>query len=301
MMSKYKKSICLYTLNILILLFVFNGVVACGSQFYQISVKEDFEPSAEVKAANPGMEDPESTLYGIHAPSGFENLPITIKLGEDMNEEQRIHFLAAIRVWEWAIGQNLFEYHGTHSGVSGDTFEDLFSSLDDNINGHYLDNNWGKTDKPNRVLATTIWTTTADYSQVAKSDIRFNHERFVIADSLIHSGTHSRDIVDMQSVALHELGHLLGLAHIDAEVDSHSIMNPSLFIGEGLTSRRLSKGDIERIQLIYGCQGVACDIDELFKMTDSIHNSDGFENSATLWLRSEEPSLSIQNLSDHQY
>jgi len=71
-------------------------------------------------------------------------------------------------------------------------------------------------------------------------------------------------VVDMESLALHELGHLLGLGHIPAAVDPYSIMNPSLLIGEGLANRRVSRGDIERIQKIYGCVGKACNIDELF-------------------------------------
>jgi hypothetical protein len=67
-----------------------------------------------------------------------------------------------------------------------------------------------------------------------------------------------RELVDMQSLATHELGHLLGLAHVDEKYDSSSIMNPSIFIGEGMAMRSLSVGDIQRIQKIYGCQGSSC-------------------------------------------
>ncbi|MDD9950929.1 MAG: hypothetical protein OXT67_05125, partial [Zetaproteobacteria bacterium] len=50
-----------------------------------------------------------------------------------------------------------------------------------------------------------------------------------------------------------------GLTHVSSEYDPDSIMNPTLFIGEGMANRYLSCGDIERIQLIYGCEGDACD------------------------------------------
>jgi len=56
----------------------------------------------------------------------------------------------------------------------------------------------------------------------------------------------------MESLAVHELGHLLGLTHVKETEDRFSVMNPSLFIGEGMITRRLSKGDIVRIRSIYG-------------------------------------------------
>ena len=68
----------------------------------------------------------------------------------------------------------------------------------------------------------------------------------------------------MESLALHELGHLLGLSHVPADTDPYSIMNPTLYIGEGLANRKISKDDIELIQRVYGCEGDSCDVDALF-------------------------------------
>jgi uncharacterized protein YjaZ len=81
-----------------------------------------------------------------------------------------------------------------------------------------------------------------------------------MSDALRQGPIDEREIVDMQSLATHELGHWLGLAHVPEEYDSSSIMNPSIMIGEGLANRSLSMGDIQRIQKIYGCTGTACDI-----------------------------------------
>ena len=64
----------------------------------------------------------------------------------------------------------------------------------------------------------------------------------------------------MESMALHELGHLLGLTHSSAEDDPLSIMNPALLIGEGLANRTMSESDVKRIQQVYGCAGGACNI-----------------------------------------
>ena len=104
-----------YAAGVLGIVVTFGNFVACGSQLYQVSVQEDFEPSQAVQRANPEMNDPDSTLYGIHAPSGWQNLPIIFQFGGEMNQEQKLHFLAAIKTWEWAVGKNLFEYEGTHA------------------------------------------------------------------------------------------------------------------------------------------------------------------------------------------
>lgn len=248
------------------LIFTFGNFIACGSQMYQVSVHEDVEPRAG--AANQETNDPTSTLYGIHASFGWDKLPIPFRFGDDLNEEQKVHLLAAMKHWETVVGKPLFKYTGTHTGMTGDSFNDLYSSLSDRVNGHYLDTNWAKTGKPDHVLATTIWNNGADTRVITDADIRFNNEGYIIGDSLKQKATRDKEVVDMQSLALHELGHLLGLAHISADIDSSSIMNPSLFIGEGLTTRRMSRGDIEKAQVIYGCTGDACDIDNLLEMLE---------------------------------
>jgi hypothetical protein len=244
--------------------FTFASFIACGSQMYKVSVHEDID-STKTETASPHANDKTSTLYGIHAAKGWNGVHIPFKFGKDMTEQQKIHLMAAIQRWEWAVGKKLFAFEGDHAGVTGDSFKDLYSSLQDNVNGHYLDNNWAKTGKPDDVLATTIWNNGFDASIIAKADIRFNTQNYLIGDSMTLKAKDNKDVVDMQSLALHELGHLLGLAHISEDVDSLSIMNPALFIGEGLATRELSPGDIERIQTVYGCEGKACDIGALLK------------------------------------
>ena len=237
----------------------FANFIACGSQMYQVSVREDFDDQRALES-NPEAADPESTVYGIHATDGWKQLPIPYSFGEKLNKEQRTHLARAMHIWEVAVGKKLFAIKGVHTGVHGDKFEDLYSSLDDRVNGHYMDKDWAKTNKPDYVLATTIWHNASSPNEIAKADIRYNDAHYIIGDSLVQQSTEDKEVVDMQSLALHELGHLLGLAHVSEDVDPLSIMNPSLYIGEGLTSRVLSEGDVMRIQTIYGCSGKACDI-----------------------------------------
>jgi len=119
-------------------------------------------------------------------------------------------------------------------------------------------------------LATTIWDNDPnDPDKILTADIRFNSDFYNIGDSLSGKNPSEKEMVDMQTLALHELGHLLGLAHIDSSIDPQSIMNPSVFIGEGLANRRLSKGDIERIQKIYGCIGESCAVEKILAALDA--------------------------------
>ena len=95
-----------------------------------------------------------------------------------------------------------------------------------------------------------------------------------MGDALVDLSSESKIIVDLQSLATHEFGHLLGLSHVTEDVDEYSLMNPSLFIGEGLTTRIPSVGDVQRIQKIYGCIGDSCDIDATIEKIKEMHESD---------------------------
>lgn len=255
---------------------VFTQFVACGAELYQVSVAED----VDAHAISAESADPSSPEYGLHAPNGWEELPVKFKVGHYLSENQKQGLIKAMATWEKAVGKTLFEYQGVDD-VDGDSFKDLYSSLNDVINGHYLDNIWGKTKKNPLILATTIWENPAnDTKKILTADIRFNSEHYVIGDSIVAENDGRRLVVDMETLALHELGHLLGLTHIDAEVDQESTMAAKLYIGHGLHNRIISKGDIERVQKIYGCEGVACNIEQNYELMLS-HESMRFEKEET--------------------
>ena len=243
-----------------VLMAFFAGFVACGAQYYKVNLSEDTPQLRSSGAA--GTDDPKSANFGLHAPGGWVELPIKFMTSSELTTDQVKGLKQAMATWESAVGRQLFDFQGTQKDVTGDTFKDLYSSLDDNLNGHYLDDNWSKTGKPRVVLATTIWENDPDDpKKIVTADIRYNHQFYTLGDSFVLKSADEREVVDMQTLALHELGHLIGLSHIASSADPQSIMNPSLYIGEGLANRRLSRGDIARIQKIYGCTGAACDID----------------------------------------
>jgi hypothetical protein len=240
---------------------------------YQVSMERDIAS----ERMPPQASDSKAPEFGIHASGGWSSLPIAFKVSSEISSKQRAGISAAMKSWETAVGRKLFAYSG-EDNRTGDSFKDLYSSLKDKVNGEYLDDDWAKTGKPDEVLATTIWDN-ADVNTISTADIRFNSNHYLIFDSFdteglkLQGGDPSREVVDAESLALHELGHLLGLSHMDAENDQYSIMNPSLFVGPGLAARKLSRGDIERIQRIYGCLGDSCDIDKLLESIELAHET----------------------------
>ena len=221
--------------------FTIANFIACGSHYYQVIADE--EPK------NPSYH----LIKGVHAAKGWIHLPINVSFGEDMSQEDRKSITNAMTTWENALGITLFNVIGTHTGVSGDSFENLYGSLEDGVNGYYSDFNWQKTKKPMEVLGTAIWLNNEDGAAITTADIRFNRQTYLIGNSHLIEKTDQREVVDLETLALHELGHLLGLSHISESDDSFSVMNPAIYIGSGLTSRSLSLGDQQRIQQIYGC------------------------------------------------
>lgn len=237
---------------------LFTHFIACGAQMYKAKVDDD-NPSA---AASAGSTDPNSPVFGLHSPGGWTTLPIPYNFDPDMTKSQQVAMQNAMATWEKATGHKLFKFVSI-STKKGDNFPDLYSSLQDGQNSFFFRYNWAATGKSGVVLATTIWQNASDPSKIAASDMDFNRNQYIFCNTASLDGCRLQGMdpdgvaettkgpADLQTVALHETGHMLGLSHIEESQDSNSIMNPSIYIGEGLYSRGLSTGDISRIQRIY--------------------------------------------------
>ena len=113
-------------------------------------------------------------------------------------------------------------------------------------------------------------------------DIYFNTQRFCFRDIKADDcDQHPMEAAigymlafnqSLERIVLHELGHLLGLDHVAPLQDLGSIMQPSAgFHLPGVDEllemdALLSKGDITRIQSLYGCHGKVCDIHKAYVM-----------------------------------
>lgn len=240
-----------------------GGYVACGAQKYRVPVhgeetgSRSSRPNTSTSGAPAAASETAagaSNLFGVHSSKGWAtHLPIKFKTSSELPATVVEQLREAIAIWEAAVGKKLFSYDGIEN-VKGADFKELYAPLNDSQNGHYFDFNWSKaTAKSNSVLATTIWENDPkDSTSIVKADIRYNAEFYIFGDALKDYSEGKRTIVDMQSLSLHEVGHLIGLTHVLEKDDRYSVMNPSLFIGEGMMTRRLSEGDIERVRSVYG-------------------------------------------------
>lgn len=234
-----------------------GGYVACGAQKYRVPVHGS-EPEAANKRPNAGQSGTAmvngTNLFGVHSNKGWaRNMPVRFKTSVEIPDAVVKQLRTAMASWEKAVGKTMFVFEGVENRKGSD-FAELYQPLNDNVNSHYFDFNWQKaTGKSTTVLATTIWENDPrDQSSIVKADIRYNAEYYIFGDALKDFSEGKRTIVDLESLALHEVGHLLGLTHVSEKDDRYSVMNPSLFIGEGMMTRRLSEGDIERVRSVYG-------------------------------------------------
>jgi hypothetical protein len=126
-------------------------------------------------------------------------------------------------------------------------YDTLNGPLGDHLNTAYFDTVWAAhTNKEAGVLATTVF----DDDNNPEADLRFNTENYTYGDALTDDDSDAnRVLVDLQSVALHEVGHLLGLSHAP-DSDTDSAMTPTVTTGKGAAKRVLSAGDVERLKVL---------------------------------------------------
>lgn len=105
---------------------------------------------------------------------------------------------------------------------------------------------WGATPNPadTYLARTTVWFTSA--GEAVEMDMQFN------TDYLWSIGA-SSGRYDIQSVAIHEAGHAIGLNHVNAISE---VMYPSQ--SSNSTKRQLGLGDINGVESLYGsgCKGL---------------------------------------------
>lgn len=156
--------------------------------------------------------------------------------------------LAALS-WNDSIGYDILSFAGL---VESNRGESLYSSLDDDLVVVYTEDQWSTTTgKSSSTLATTVWENALDSDAIVKSDIILNTENYHYQNSTDMAETLEKEVVDTETILVHEFGHLLGLDHVSVEQDDLSVMNPKTYIGLNVYSRELSEGDISNIQTLY--------------------------------------------------
>lgn len=96
------------------------------------------------------------------------------------------------------------------------------------------------------VLALTSYT--YQNKELINGDVIFNEEYFDFINRQNAVAPTNKQI-DIETVFVHELGHFLGMSHIDSSLDPNSVMLPN--ITPSTIKRDLSTGDVDRINSVY--------------------------------------------------
>ena len=242
----------IYKKRFLVILAFASLMVSCGSDHSKLNEllsSSHCGECAEEHSAdtqNPGVsQDPKITAGLV----GWRDT-VVLKLHDKVPSHIYGAAVNAAESWNKALGFELVSVNGYFSGERGD---DLYASLGDDTSGIYFEDEWyDKTGKKDTIIATTVWEVDPDNrSKIVRGDVILNSQNYEFGDSLDKSLASNTNwpITDVESVLLHEIGHLIGLAH--SSEDESSVMLSSASFLNGVTRRSLSAGDVENIRHRY--------------------------------------------------
>jgi len=230
-------------------------IVGCGKSVYSEKVTRYYDE--KVKGDDSGTENEVAfslipSYGGVHSASGWKVQPIIVQHDENFDEQQLSAIKMVLETFNTVIGRELLVQGG--SIPPRDDSSTLYEYEDHTNLKVYKREEWSVTGKSSLILGTAIWQNERDRLDVITSaEIHLNAENYHFVDALQSDleETDDRELVDTETLLLHEFGHALGLSHRLKSEDSSSVMLSTVFIGKGMANRKLSEMDIELLRKIY--------------------------------------------------
>jgi hypothetical protein len=216
-------------------------LLACGAEQSRRSIDENRSQNANATQTADGP---------FHSLTGWTE-KVSFYIDDTAPDAVVEASIKAADSWNDALGREVLTFTAVAKMPRGDQ---LYSSLDDSYTMVYFEENWkATTGKADTTLATTVWENAVGSDRIIKGDVILNGETYHYCDAMDISGKlgEGLDIVDAQTVLLHEFGHLLGLDHVDVEEDPESVMHAKTYIGPNMSFRSLSDGDVHNIRQVY--------------------------------------------------
>lgn len=221
------------------------------------------------------LRAPASSRSALMAPSKWDTskFPLKIRVSEDFAsaEDQAIRDMA--NAWSDSVS-NMAEFMDASYTTQEKNSLDL-NSYEDAVIGVYKLTQW-PSELPRTALAVTQIIgirknagKSSEYIAIEHADILVNYEVFSFSTDLTWG-------YDLQTIILHEMGHLLGLYHDESSVDQ-SVMYPSITRYD--TNRFPKERDIQNLESKYGISRTGSSVSQAFRQNLSNNTQDTNENA----------------------
>ncbi|MEY4615966.1 MAG: hypothetical protein RJB66_926 [Pseudomonadota bacterium] len=159
-------------------------------------------------APAPKAEEPCNFVQNVYGQriSWKDQVPIPLLVHADFPREHLPALDRAIQVWESAAGHRLFAIINT-------SFRDNDAPTKDNRSVIYWMRSWESEKKTEQARTSIYWIG----EQIREADLKVNAKDF----SFYSDSPQQNSEVHLESLLIHELGHVLGLRHND---DGGSVM-----------------------------------------------------------------------------
>lgn len=158
-----------------------------------------------------------------------KNVPITLYAHESVPAEALDEIQSAVKTWNQSLGREVLRYGGQVNGAR--------KPLQDQSNQIYWMTDWDKEKIETEQARTTIYWT-SNTIQEADLQINANLKLSYKNDGIVG--------IDLESLLVHEFGHILGLAHNE---NPPTVMAETLM--SGFSRRKLEAVDVENVKCEY--------------------------------------------------
>lgn len=228
-------------------------LTACGEQNIVYEISD--QPAGEMREVAGTKSNHRASRNYIHSLVGWTQ-QVKIYASAETPDELLPMYAEAAETWNEGVGFELIRFAGKKESLTTAGEAGLFRFLADDESGIYYDQEWlESTGKREVTLATTVWESSqSDPDVILKADIVLNAWRYHYADVLTLDPAElegSEYYVDLVTVLIHEMGHMIGLDHTDPTKDPLSVMHAETAIGADYHRRDLSAADKQLIRSIY--------------------------------------------------
>jgi len=164
----------------------------------------------------------------------LSQFPLKVFVPTSQSEERFIALQNAAAKWSDALGYQVFDIQ---RGGENTQYENKMDSIRDPLKQVTSQSKWFSDDPTEPLAITTYYYVN---NRIRTADVHYNEQHYTFSTS------DTEIFYDYETIAIHELGHFLGLAHSE---DTESVMYR--FIGFGRIKRELAPSDVDAIRAKY--------------------------------------------------